>query len=511
MKTAGNILIGLLVGLVFADCKPSVTEEAQNEPSNAAASYSAAQQAFVQDSVQMGEQILHSTIRLAQEESDLHTLYLAQSRLAESLSWSNTAEALDMAQQALATYERRPDSERNHIILLDFVATYASQLAFNDDLPFDEALDYARRANELAVAARDTMADGELICQTLTTLANIYWATDDLDEALRCARKAEAEAPPHLLLGVQQVLGRTLVALDSLAEAEAIYRRMQPGNDIQAAYIVQSNLAKLALQRQDTEAAKLAIDEAFDQAEELYFNALRQKDDYYRTTLAREVQNEHLRYTLKLHRHTLAAILIALALLIVATSVIIRTRMKFHAQQRQSAVWTRKHEVDRYIRETTIQRERLHQRDATIAFLQNFILQRSAVKQKIDASSERHIKLYNHEWTEIERTLNAIDGNRITLLRERYPDLREEDVRLCILIRLRLTNRAIGNIYAISISAVQHRKLKIKKEVMGEDDPTISLEQLLDQLHEPAAHPAPSSYDPPHTFAPSRPGNEQNH
>ena len=48
--------------------------------------------------------------------------------------------------------------------------------------------------------------------------------------------------------------------------------------------------------------------------------------------------------------------------------------------------------------------------------------------------------------------------------------------------RLRLTNRAIGNIYGVSISAVQHRKLKLKKETFGEDNPDIPIEQVLDML-----------------------------
>ena len=82
----------------------------------------------------------------------------------------------------------------------------------------------------------------------------------------------------------------------------------------------------------------------------------------------------------------------------------------------------------------------------------------------------------------MERTLNTIDGNRFALLRALYPGMREEDVQLCILTRLRLTNRAIGNIYAVSISAVQHRKLRLKKDVFGEDAPNTTLEEVLDAL-----------------------------
>ena len=90
--------------------------------------------------------------------------------------------------------------------------------------------------------------------------------------------------------------------------------------------------------------------------------------------------------------------------------------------------------------------------------------------------------LSSREWSEVERTLDAIDADRFTRLRQRFPDLREEDIQLCILTRLRLTNRAIGNIYGVSISAVQHRKLKLKKEVFGEPDPDLPFEQVLDSL-----------------------------
>ena len=124
----------------------------------------------------------------------------------------------------------------------------------------------------------------------------------------------------------------------------------------------------------------------------------------------------------------------------------------------------------------------LQQRDAAISFLQDFILQRSEVIRKLGASADRHIVLSPHEWQEMERTLNTIDGNRFALLRALYPGMREEDVQLCILTRLRLTNRAIGNIYAVSISAVQHRKLRLKKDVFGEDDPNTTLEEVLDAL-----------------------------
>jgi hypothetical protein len=74
---------------------------------------------------------------------------------------------------------------------------------------------------------------------------------------------------------------------------------------------------------------------------------------------------------------------------------------------------------------------------------------------------------------------NDIDNNRFANLREQYPNMQEDDIRLCILTRLGISNRTIGNIYCITISAVQHRKLKLKKDVFGETNPDITLEEIL--------------------------------
>ena len=82
----------------------------------------------------------------------------------------------------------------------------------------------------------------------------------------------------------------------------------------------------------------------------------------------------------------------------------------------------------------------------------------------------------------MERTLDAIDEDRFARIRQRYPELRDEDIQVCILTRLRLPNRAIGNLFSITVSAAQHRKLKIKKEIFGEPNPDITLEQVLARL-----------------------------
>ena len=460
--------------------------------------YERALEALATDSTQTADGLLHQAISHAQQEKDTHTLYLAQLKLAQQLAWGNTAEALGMAKAALRTYETAPDSRRNHIRLLDYVGTYAGQLAYTTEAPYDEAISYTRRALDMALAARDTLGD-ELVSQTETSMANLLWATEQYAEALRHARRGVETAPDSaLLLGAKQVLARCLASCGSTDAAETVYRSMKTKGDIQAAYVVESSLAKLALHRRDMAAAEAALDDAFEHVESLYFEALGQKDAYYRTALARERENERLTYRNRLHRRTLWGGLTLMAALLAAAAFALRTQMRDTGRKRLSEVWARKHEVDESIRQSRLreaeaqlhrqrsaaQEELLHSRDATIRFLKDFILQRSIVVQKLGASADRHVYLTEHEWQEMERTIDAIDGSMFEHLRQRYPMLREEDVQLCLLTRLRLSNRAIGNIYGLTISAVQHRKLKLKKEVFGEEQPEVTLEQVLDNIRQ---------------------------
>ena len=135
----------------------------------------AGEEALDRDSVMQGEKLLRTAISKAEATADWHTCYIACQRLAESLSWSNNEEALRLAKRAVEIYERHPDDERNHVILLDYAGTYASQLAYNTEGSFDAALSLTRRAYDIAV--RDSMYD--LVCQTLTSLDNIAWAKED--------------------------------------------------------------------------------------------------------------------------------------------------------------------------------------------------------------------------------------------------------------------------------------------------------------------------------------------
>ena len=441
-----------------------------------------AETALANDSIRLGETLLRKAIHLAEASDDWHTYYISCQRLAEALSQGNPEEALRLMKQALNIYEQHPDNERNNVLLLDYAGTYAAQVAYDKEGSFDEALDFIHRAYD--IAKKNQMTD--LMCQTMTSLANIAWAKEDYRQALDYAHQAESVATDNLRQGTLQVLARSYLSLNMLDSAETVYRQIQPGDDVHLAYIVQSNLAKIALRRMGATKVEDDIDEAFEQVEDFYYKALEQKDQYYQETLRQEMENQQLEYRSQMYARTLQIVIIAAVMILLVVVLALRYRIRMLRQQRafeqsklENKLLMQEQEKRQLQHEAEHQKTLLHQANEVVAFLQNFILERTEVMKKLNQSGDSLIYLSQHEWSEIERTLNAIDNNRFANIREQYPAMQEDDIRLCILTRLGLSNRTIGNIYCITISAVQHRKLKLKKEVFGETNPDITLEQIL--------------------------------
>ena len=423
-----------------------------------------AEVAFDNNSIRQGETLLRKSIHLSEEAEDWHTNYIAYQRLAEALSQSNPEEALRLMKKALVIYEQHPDDERNYVILLDYAGTYSAQVAYINEGAYDEALNFIHCAYDIAKKKQMT----DLMCQTLTSLANIAWAKEDYRQALDYAHQAESVATTDLKPGTLQVLARCYLSLNMLDSAETAYRQIESGDNIHLAYIVQSNLTKIALRRMGATQLEDSVTEAFEQMEDFYYKALEQKDQYYQETLRQDLENQQLEYRSKIYGRTLLFTIITSLIVIFAIILVVKYRLRALRQEKQHLQ-----------QEAEYQKVQLHQANEVVSFLQNFILERTEVMKKLNQNGNSLITLNQHEWNEIERTLNAIDNNRFANIREQYPNMQEDDIRLCILTRLGLSNRTIGNIYCITISAVQHRKLKLKKEVFGENNPDITLEQIL--------------------------------
>ena len=176
--------------------------------------------------------------------------------------------------------------------------------------------------------------------------------------------------------------------------------------------------------------------------------------------------------TASLQRHLMTAAIVILLLTLLLLGLLFRS-WRVKAKQR--------HEAERiaHQREAEQLAERLRQKDAMIAMLRGHIMDKSEILDMLEPKAGKRTVINARNWREIELTLDTADGNFVSRLRTQYPQFTEEDIRLCMLTRLRLSNTALSAIYLISVSAVQHRKQKLKKEGFGVTEPTVTLDQVI--------------------------------
>jgi hypothetical protein len=157
--------------------------------------------------------------------------------------------------------------------------------------------------------------------------------------------------------------------------------------------------------------------------------------------------------------------------------------------RRQAYLMKRKHEIEThnmYVEEQKRQHENdqklIHQKSITLALLQKyFVAHVSEVKANL-INGNNNVRLTNETWQEIEDLLNASENNFVSKLRQEHKDFEEEDIKMCILTRMKVKNKIIADIFHISVDAVKKRKSTLKKNGFGIDDSTITLEQIIEGI-----------------------------
>lgn len=151
-------------------------------------------------------------------------------------------------------------------------------------------------------------------------------------------------------------------------------------------------------------------------------------------------------------------------------------------------VWNWHEKVERKHKEELLKQEQeverlstqLQQKETLIAILRGNIIDKSEILEMLESKAGKRAIINARNWREMEATLDTADNHFVSRLRREYPSFSEDDIRLCMLTRLKLNNTVLADIYAISVSAVQHRKQKLKKDGFGVTDSKVTLDQVIE-------------------------------
>ena len=439
------------------------------------------------DSTKRSEDLLRTAIKLSENCHDWHTCYLANVRLSNSLLSSDATIALEASQKAYEAYQQIQDDPKNEVLIL---CKIGGCYAVMQD--YDKSISYYKQAYRLS-DVNGLRINKNQVCMCL---ANVFWGKEAYGQALSYAKEGILTADSSVLANSLITLSACYLANDSLDKAKSVLQSIRcKENDYMGKYLVMQHLCDVEIKRLRADSLKYYADSASLCLEHMYFDALKQKSDYYCENIRKEKENEQMR----IHSERNKWLYTILTVVLVFLAVYIISRLKYHnkierekqlreindERSRNKILQMEKEAKEKEIEITQSElshREKLlHQKSISLSLMQKYFMSKLTSISKEKFGSDQ-IQITDEVWDEIERLLNYADNNFVVRLREQYPKMRKEDVQLCMLVRMKFTNLTIGKVFNIQKSAVQKRKNNLKKNIFQISNPDKYLEIIIEQI-----------------------------
>ena len=421
--------------------------------------------------------------RGSEECEDWHTCYLAYTQLGNSTLWGNPDYAIQQSKKALDIYHKINDDVNNEVLILGHIAGCSESL--------DSALKYYMKGYELAeknklLKSQNAMSMG---------LAKVYSYKGEADKALSFAKRGIVTANGEVLATSLLTLAQCYYACDSLSQARDVLNSIPCDSDYITQYLVLRDLSDIAFRQHNYDSIYTYVDSAYECLEDRFFHAQQVKDEYYQANLAKELEKEQIQHEAERNVWILVFSIVLLVLLALFIYNVLKNKIAVERHKRLNHLLSQRVEHTKHLQEQQEkehvimenEKEIQHQRDIirqkamTLSILQKLLLEKLHHMSQTLSEAEK-IQMTRETWTEMEQLLNATDNGFVARLRQQHKDFKEEDIHLCMLIRLKMNNTVVSNIYNIGVDAVKKRKLNLKKNGFKVSDSSIRLEDVIDNL-----------------------------
>lgn len=416
------------------------------------------------DSTALLERMMQKSVDVAKSCGDHYTAYLALTYLSRQIKSTNSSEAIRLAEDALIEYKKsRHHNPYNEITLLLNVGL----CYFSGEIPVrDKAFSYYQQALECSLEH-----DSLMLTEVYSHMVYYYFQKKDPSQANVYFQKIKHQVSLQDDKYSVGFFANVYLAVDSLDKAREFIELFLPMANQTEKYYSFLSLQKVALQ-QNSEAEALSLTDSL---------------RYYAWTMSYEkskdiylLNNETIEKGQRIERlkrknlvQTVTFFVAGITLLFILCIVFIVIRQR-HKRQRHLI------EIERMRRQMTSEREKhqqrltalqiqmkeaeIEQKNRKLSFLKSYIEKQSNTIEMFKSSTDsERLSLTEEDWQSLEVALDDSYDNFILKLRTSFPQMKEEAVRLCMLQKISMTNRAISNIFFITSESVKKRKQRLKK------------------------------------------------
>ena len=416
---------------------------------------------MLNDSTELAEDCLQKAANASEKQGDKYTLCLALEKLSKVLSNLDSRRSVSLAKRAERIYGSLSNATITNKIYY--------KLNVCEALLFDDSLELADRECKEAFKQATLLRDSLVLSDVYQDLASINRKCKNYTEALWYAKRAydlSNNNDWHKLLN----LAWAYMNVDSLEECNKLLLncKTKSTESLYTSFYIR-HLA--AIKEHNYANAVSFADSAYHYIEEMYGDELIDKEKYYKSLVAAQYE--------KGISEGRANLLTWLVSLIVFSAIAVTAFILYvYRQYKQRAEWKIQSEQEKREMEEKMYEEKMRHKEIQLSTMRSYLLKKINIAKRIEeirGNKKEKVVLTEEDWKEIKMFVNNVEGNFISRLKKRFPKLSDEDINFMILIRLKMTSKAMGLIYNISEKSICQKLFVYKSKVglEGENSPSL--------------------------------------
>ena len=426
---------------------------------------------LLNDSMEQAKACLEKSYSISDSLHNMNLKCLALDKLIEVEEQLSPYKALKYAKTLVKMYDSMPN--------VTIYNKVAARLRLGENFFYVDSLQQALEEEKKAYSLAKCADDNGMLSYVSQGLANVFEKNGEEDSCLFYARQAY-ELNGTNRFSCQLMLASAYISVDSIKQAFAILKQTAPktAEDHYSVFYIQSQAASKAL---DYKMAKTFSDSACCYLQEMYRTASEAKISYYASFLKKENERAKMQGKAEMQRRV-SGLTVLLCLILIS--------FVFYAywSYRKQLLARMAHEAEIYNQKKQML-EQLHQeevlhRDVQLSIMRNYLQKKIEVVERLNSTvpdDGKHIILSDSDWTELETFLDGVENLFVSRLKTEHPNLSKADLRLMMLLRLKLSQKTLASIYCVSEKAIK-QKLFLYKDKVGIKDKQFSLRNYIENF-----------------------------
>lgn len=420
---------------------------------------------MLNDSTELAMECLQKAADVSEKIGDRYTQCMALEKYSRMIRQTNPRKAVEVARHAETTYSSMPEASKSNIVY--------TKLNVSMCLLFADSVNEAEKKCKEAMSVAYEVKDSGILSDVYQDMASVLAEKQSYQESLWYSYqsyKLDRTDNSSKMLN----LAWSYPTADSIKQCDAFLNTIQTKklSELYTTYYIR-HLA--AIKEHDYSKAVSLADSAYHYLEQMYGNQLDSKQECYNSL----VKTKYEEGIAKGKTRVLSWLIVIASLLGLAIIVFI---LHSYRQFKSNAKFKLKTEKEKLLQEEKMHNEELHHKEIQLSAMRNFILRRIDTAQKIQelrGNKTDSVPLTEEGWEEIRLFVDGVEGNFVSRLHSTFPDLSDDDIRLMMLLRLKMPTKALALIYGISEKSIK-QKLFVYKAKVGISGEKTSLRTFIE-------------------------------